>query len=86
MNRKNESHSAKRRSGADRATESDITPERIKARAYALFLARNGGPGDALTDWLQAEAQLRGTPTAEPEEPPLVTVFARGEALLLSGD
>jgi hypothetical protein len=38
-----------------------ITPERIQARAYEVFLARNGGDGDALADWLQAERELNGS-------------------------
>lgn len=32
----------------------------IAARAYELFVARGGQHGDALTDWLAAEAELRG--------------------------
>lgn len=34
------------------------TDEQIRRRAYEIFLARNGGPGDALTDWVQAEREL----------------------------
>lgn len=30
----------------------------IRERAYFLYLARNGGPGDAESDWLQAEREL----------------------------
>ena len=35
--------------------------ERIRRDAYEIFRARgtNGSPGDALTDWLQAERELR---------------------------
>lgn len=32
---------------------------RIAARAYELFLARNGSGGDATSDWLLAETELR---------------------------
>jgi hypothetical protein len=32
--------------------------EEIRERAYFLYLARNGGPGDADADWLQAEREL----------------------------
>ena len=32
--------------------------ENLKQRAYALFLARGGGPGRDLEDWLQAEREL----------------------------
>jgi len=31
----------------------------IRERAYQLYLARSGGPGDAARDWLQAERELR---------------------------
>jgi hypothetical protein len=33
--------------------------EDLAARAYAIFLARGGQPGDDLRDWFQAEAELR---------------------------
>lgn len=39
----------------------------IAARAYGIFLQRNGGPGDALSDWLQAERELRGSLPASAE-------------------
>lgn len=32
----------------------------IAARAYEIFLARNGAEGDPTADWLQAERELRG--------------------------
>jgi len=32
--------------------------ESIRIRAYEIFLARAGGPGSAMEDWLQAEAEL----------------------------
>jgi hypothetical protein len=32
--------------------------EQIRQRAYELYLARNGGPGSAIEDWLQAEAEI----------------------------
>lgn len=34
---------------------------RITARAYEIFLARNGASGDELGDWLTAERELRGS-------------------------
>src|SRR5690606_33680124 len=34
-------------------TEADI-----RARAYLIYLDRNGRPGDATSDWLQAEQEL----------------------------
>lgn len=32
--------------------------EQIRKRAYELYLARDGAPGDALQDWVQAEAEI----------------------------
>lgn len=37
----------------------DPTDTEIARRAYEIFLARNGEPGDALADWLQAEEELK---------------------------
>jgi hypothetical protein len=34
--------------------------EKIRARAYEICLARKGEPGDALSDWFQAERELNG--------------------------
>ena len=36
-----------------------ITEEDIRARAYEIYLERNGQPGDPVEDWLQAEAELK---------------------------
>lgn len=33
--------------------------EQIRARAYEIFMRRNGAPGDADADWRQAEYELR---------------------------
>ena len=41
-------------------THIEITPDRIRIRAYEIFMARNGGPGDATADWCQAERELNG--------------------------
>jgi len=43
-----------------RATGTLVSPERIAARAFELYLARGGEPGQDLEDWFRAEAQLRG--------------------------
>lgn len=32
----------------------------IERRAYEIYLNRNGTPGDAVADWLQAEHEVRG--------------------------
>lgn len=31
----------------------------IRRRAYEIYLSRNGAPGSATLDWLQAECELR---------------------------
>jgi DUF2934 family protein len=42
------------------STPATVTPtyDEIARRAYEISLERNGGPGDALSDWLQAEREL----------------------------
>jgi hypothetical protein len=35
-----------------------VPEEEIRTRAYEIFLARRGGPGDAISDWFQAEHEL----------------------------
>jgi len=42
--------------------QSEPDQEQIRTRAYEIYLAREGGPGDELADWLQAEAELRRRP------------------------
>ncbi|MBS0198662.1 MAG: DUF2934 domain-containing protein [Planctomycetes bacterium] len=39
----------------------DLVPNvaSIRTRAYEICQNRNGGPGDALTDWTQAEKELK---------------------------
>ena len=39
-------------------TKTMPTEDQIRARAFEIYLARNGGPGDAHADWLQAEREL----------------------------
>ncbi|MGB2985347.1 MAG: DUF2934 domain-containing protein [Phycisphaerae bacterium] len=40
--------------------KSEVPEERIRTRAYEIHLARAGSPGDAQSDWLQAERELNG--------------------------
>jgi hypothetical protein len=40
-----------------------VDEERIRVRAYELFEKRNGGPGDAVSDWCAAEAELNAEKT-----------------------
>jgi len=39
--------------------------ERMRLRAYEISIARNGGPGDELSDWVQAELELNGATGSE---------------------
>jgi len=46
---------------AEHSTKDGITAARedlVRERAYQLYQARNGGPGDPTQDWLQAEAEI----------------------------
>jgi hypothetical protein len=40
-------------------TAGNIDRERVARRAYELYLARGGGDGLAMEDWLAAERELR---------------------------
>jgi len=31
----------------------------VRKRAYEIYLARHGGPGNEIDDWLKAEAELK---------------------------
>jgi Protein of unknown function (DUF2934) len=42
-----------------RAKEILSLEERIRRRAYELYLQRGGQPGSELEDWLQAEEEIR---------------------------
>lgn len=35
------------------------TEEEIRHRAHEIYMSRNGAPGNAALDWLQAEIELR---------------------------
>lgn len=41
------------------ATGLVLNEERIRQRAYEIYMRRNGGPGDPKSDWAQAERELR---------------------------
>ena len=36
-----------------------VSEDEIRIRAYELFLERGAEPGDALSDWLRAERELK---------------------------
>ncbi|MGA2860035.1 MAG: DUF2934 domain-containing protein [Candidatus Sulfotelmatobacter sp.] len=38
---------------------SEPTEDEIRKRAYEIHLARSGGPGNEIDDWLKAEAELK---------------------------
>jgi hypothetical protein len=53
--------------------QNDVTPqetrdfsvsvdEQIRERAHQIWLQRDGHPGSAIADWLEAEAEVLGTP------------------------
>jgi hypothetical protein len=42
------------------------TEDQIRARAYEIYLRRNGEPGDPAADWAQAERELREELSARP--------------------
>ena len=46
----------------------EVTPECIRHRAHQIFEARNGAPGNATLDWLQAEQELRAAVTDDDGE------------------
>lgn len=37
----------------------ELDEQAVRERAYHIYQARNGGPGDAYADWQQAERELR---------------------------
>jgi hypothetical protein len=50
------------RDGSTKTTETDRnrpSEEAIRVRAFEKFRARNGGPGDPVTDWVEAEREIR---------------------------
>lgn len=44
-----------------RANGGEYDRDRISARAYELYMARGGGDGSDMEDWLAAERECRGT-------------------------
>jgi hypothetical protein len=67
----------------------NATDDSIRTRAYELYVQRrrNGNPGDAASDWLQAERELKAfasKPTTSSEIE--MRSQSRGETLLASGN
>ena len=52
---------ATRKSMPTHAVSGNIEPtfEQVSKRAYEIYLGRGSAPGDAMSDWLQAERELR---------------------------
>ena len=63
-----------------------VTEERIRARAYEIFQARQGAPGEPLADWLQAERELKAAAIEIPAANVESKARARGERLLAQGN
>lgn len=80
---------ASRPSAAAPSPSTEVTTGRIQARAYQIYQARNGngGAGDATSDWLQAERELKGS-APEPSAAADIEMRARarGERLLAGGE
>jgi hypothetical protein len=53
---------AERQDVAKRASAVSLNPEvgedRVRTRAYEIYLERGDNPGDAVSDWLAAEHEL----------------------------
>ena len=58
-----------KRAKAKTSAVAEVKPDAIRCRAYEIFLARNGGPGDHRTDWAQAERELGGAAQGGCEDP-----------------
>ncbi len=46
--------------------DSGPTEDEIRQRAHEIYLSRNGAPGNAEVDWLQAEVELRARKAKTP--------------------
>ena len=68
--------------GAGRAigeeTHIEITPDRIRLRAYEIYEARNGAPGDALSDWVRAEREFNSADREATTDSPLEVKVREG--------
>ena len=45
----------------------EVAEERIRLRAYELFLERSGAAGDAVSDWVRAESEIREAKSEAPK-------------------
>lgn len=48
--------------------ESVPLEDKVRQRAYELYLSRGSEPGSELDDWFRAEQELQSAPTGKPKE------------------
>jgi hypothetical protein len=68
-----------RRSDSQETAPLEITHDSIRCRAHEIFCNRNGGGGDHVTDWLQAERELNGESRSEGPDHPEIMSRARDQ-------
>lgn len=61
VNTRTKTRTSVARQPVDGATRTELKPDAIRCRAYEIYLGRNGGPGDHVSDWNQAEQELRAS-------------------------
>lgn len=44
----------------------EVPPDRLRVRAYEIYLARRDAPEDAESDWVRAERELKGRADGAP--------------------
>ena len=66
--------------------EAELNPDDIRCRAYEIYRCRNGGPGDHLSDWTQAERELRASCDGLAEDRDGVDAVAEGAEPTIRGD
>jgi len=49
---------------AGKVVDGGPTEDEVRRRAHEIYLSRNGAPGNAELDWLQAETELRARKAA----------------------
>lgn len=64
--RRNRNGRPARQAAHEPSARVEVKPDLIRNRAYEIFLARKGGAGDHLSDWVQAERELCGDSQDEP--------------------
>lgn len=57
--------STKQAESAQTSVSDSVRHEEIRIRAYEIYIARDGQPGDELSDWLQAEREIESKVRAD---------------------